>query len=444
MKKLKGNVFFKMGVIILLILLLLIPTVMVQELIHERERVHKNAIAEVSDSWSSGQTLMGPFISIPYDKYVKRYSHKDSADKIVKVIEWIHFLPEQLDIGGTIIPEKRNRGIHEVVVYETSLNIQGSFSPLDFKQFEIESKNIHFDKAKLNLGISDLKGIETQIQLSWNDSTSLFNSGLSDNDIAHSGINAFVKLEDNDSSSYDFNMDIDLKGSQHLYFIPVGKTTNVNMESEWRTPSFTGNYLPDNRDVNTPECPGFCANWNVLHLNRNYPQSWIGANSSIAYSSFGTDLLLPVDLYKKSYRVARYAILFLVLTFLVFFFVEMLNGIFIHPMQYLLVGIAIVLFYTLLLSFSEHILFNMAYLLATILTLGLITFYTYAITKSKNVAFMISGILVILYLFIFAIIQLEDFALLIGSIGLFIILAVVMYVSRKIDWYNIRLGTKEE
>ena len=175
-------------------------------------------------------------------------------------------------------------------------------------------------------------------------------------------------------------------------------------------------------------------------MNRNYPQIWIGSKYQIRESSFGTDLLLPVDNYKKSNRVAKYAILFVVLTFLVFFFVEVLNKVFIHPVQYLLVGIALVVFYSLLLAFSEHMLFNLSYILSSILTLTLVTAYATAILKSKKVGMMIFGILLILYLFIFTIIQLEDYALLIGSIGIFIILSIVMYFSRKIDWYQIKLG----
>jgi len=237
--------------------------------------------------------------------------------------------------------------------------------------------------------------------------------------------------------NYHFSMNIDLKGSQYIDFVPLGKTTDVDLKSNWTTPSFSGTYLPDSREINTD---GFTAHWNILHLNRNYPQSWIGSQYKVGSSSFGTNLLLPVDNYKKSYRVAHYAILFLVFTFMVFFFVEVLNKVFIHPIQYLLVGIALVIFYTLLISFSEHIMFNIAYILSAILTLFLITGYTAAILKSRKIALLIFGILTLLYSFIFTIIQMEDYALLIGSIGLFLILGIVMYFSRKIDWYDIKIG----
>lgn len=441
MKNLKNSILFKISVITILILLLLIPNAMVNELIREREYVQRSAIREVSSKWGNGQTITGPFITIPYDRYVKQFSAKDSTEEIVKIREWMYFLPEELNVNGSINPEKRYRGIYEVVVYESQLQISGTFTPINYNQFEIQKEHIHFDKAALDLGISDLKGIERQIQLQWNDAEVAFNSGTTSAQVISNGINALVPVESNDSLTYRFSMSIDLKGSQNLYFIPVGKTTDVTMESNWTTPSFTGTYLPDDRKVSTE---GFYANWNILHLNRNYPQSWAGTQYNMSGSSFGTDLLLPVDNYKKSHRVARYSILFLVLTFVVFFFVEVLNKVFIHPIQYLLVGIALLVFYSLLLSMSEYIKFNWAYIIAAILTLGLITGYTSAILKSKKVGLLIFGILMIMYAFIFTIIQLEDYALLIGSLGVFCILGVVMYFSRKIDWYNIRIGNGDQ
>ncbi|RKS42561.1 inner membrane protein [Gillisia mitskevichiae] len=440
MKKLKSNIYFKIGIIIFLILVLMIPTSMVENLIHEREQVQSSAIDEVSSKWGKGQTISGPFISIPFDKYVNKYNKKDSVNEIIKIKQWAHFLPEKLNISGIIQPEKRNRGIYEVVVYESKLKIEGNFDNIDFKNLDIDKKDVHFDKATLNIGINDLKGIEKQVSIKWNNQNISFNSGTSTKEIISSGINAVVPIANDSMQTYLFSTEIDLKGSQYLYFTPVGKTTDVRIKSNWTTPSFTGTYLPDDRTVTDD---GFDSKWNILHLNRNYPQEWVGSKYNIDISTFGTDLLLPVDNYKKSYRVARYAILFLALTFLTFFFVEIMRKVFIHPIQYLLVGMAIIVFYVLLLSFSEHITFNFAYIIASILTLSLVSLYTMAILKSKQIGFLIFGILFIMYSFIFTIIQLEDYALLIGSSGMFIILCIVMYYSRKIDWYNINLDEKE-
>jgi len=439
MKSLKTNIYFKIGVIIIIILLLLIPTSMIKSLIHEREYTQKQAIYEVSSKWGEEQTLTGPFITVPYTRYVKQYSQKDSANIMVKVKQYMHFLPTQLNVSGSINPERRNRGIYEIVVYNSVLKISGVFSQLDFAEFDVPAKDIQFDKATLSLGVSDLRGIEKQVSLTWNGETHLFNPGTITNDLIESGINTNVGITNSDSTSYRFSLSLDLKGSQKLYFIPVGEITDVNISSKWNNPSFNGAFLPDNRTV---KADGFDANWNILHLNRNFPQQWVGSMNHINESAFGIDLLLPVDSYQKSMRSIKYALLFICFTFIVFFFVEVLQKVFIHPVQYILVGIALVVFYTLLLSISEHLNYNMAFLISAILTLLLIVGYVKAILKSNQLTFLIGGILTILYAFIFVIIQLQDYALLIGSIGIFLILALVMYFSRKIDWYNLNMEEK--
>lgn len=438
MNSLKHNIYFKIGTIILICLLLLIPTSMIKGLIFERESTQNTAIEEVSSKWGEEQTISGPFITIPYYRYIKEFSKKDSSEKITQIKEFIHILPSELNISGSINPEKRNRGIYEIVVYNSKLNISGSFKKIDLSTLEIQKQNILLDKAEFVVGIDDLRGIEKQVNLNWNSKQISFNPGVSSKDVVGSGINAVISIDSNDSLSYKFDLSLDLKGSQLLYFTPLGKITDVNLKSNWSNPSFNGAFLPDSRTVNNK---GFTANWNVLHLNRNYPQMWLNDHYSISESSFGIDLILPVDNYQKSYRSIKYAILFIVFTFLVFFFIEVLNKVFIHPIQYILVGVALIVFYTLLLSISEHIHFNLAFILSSISTLLLISGYVLAILKSKKLTYLISGILIILYSFIFVIIQLQDYSLLIGSIGIFIILCLVMYFSRKIDWYNININS---
>jgi inner membrane protein len=441
MKNLKTNIYFKVGTIIVIILLLLIPTQMIESLIYERESTQNEAIQEVSSKWGECQTLLGPFISIPYLKFIKEYSPKDSSEKIVQIKEYIHILPSTLTVKGSITPEKRYRGIYEIIVYNSSLNISGEFSPFDLLSMDIQTKNILLDKAEFVVGINDLRGIEEQIELNWNNKVHLFNPGVSSNDVVLSGINAQPSISLSDSSSYTFNFKLELKGSQMLYFSPVGKITDITMNSQWNNPRFNGAFLPDSREVNNQ---GFSANWNVLHLNRNFPQMWTGNRHDINMASFGIDLILPVDNYQKSYRSIRYAILFISFTFLVFFFIEVLNKVFIHPIQYILVGISLIVFYSLLLAISEHLAFNIAFIIAAISTLIMIAAYVKAILKSKQLTFLISGILIVLYSFIFVIIQLQDYALLIGSVGIFIILGMVMYYSRKIDWYNLNLQDKNQ
>lgn len=437
MRPLKNNIYFKIGTIVIITLLLLIPASMIRSLIIERESTQNEAIREVSSKWGEEQTISGPLISIPYYRYIKEFSRKDSTEKIVQIKEFIHILPTELNISGNINSEKRYRGIYEIVVYNSKLSISGAFNNIDLASLDIQPRNILFDKAEFVIGINDLRGIEEQVILNWNDQNIAFNPDVSSNDVVMTGINALLNLDLKDSSAYNFSLELDLKGSQLLYFTPVGRVTNINLRSEWPNPSFKGAFLPDSREVSEK---GFVANWNVLHLNRNFPQIWLGNRHSISDSSFGIDLLLPVDNYQKSYRSIRYAILFIGFTFLTFFFIEVLNKVFIHPIQYILVGIALIVFYSLLLSISEYLKYNLAFIVSAISTLALIAGYVQAILKSGKLTLLISGILTVLYSFIFTIIQLQDYALLIGSIGIFIILGLVMYFSRKIDWYNINLN----
>ncbi len=437
MNSIKTNIYFKVAIIIIIALLLLIPTTMIESLISERETTQFTAISEVSGKWGNQQTISGPFISIPFTCTYVEKSTKDSTQRVIEVKDFIHILPSELNIEGDINPEQRNRGIFEIVVYNSKINISGKFLKSNFSDLDIPTEDIQFDKARLTVGINDLRGIEKQIDLNWDGKKESFNPGVISNDVVSSGINAPISIDSKENASYTFSFSLDLKGSQLLYFTPVGKITDVKLSSSWPNPSFNGSFLPDSRTVNTS---GFKANWNVLHLNRNYPQMWTGNKYSISDSSFGIDLILPVDNYQKSYRSIRYAILFIAFTFLVFFFIEVLNKLFIHPIQYILVGMALVVFYTLLLSISEHLNFNLAFLVSALATLLLIAGYVKAILKSKALTYFIVAVLTILYSFIFIIIQLQDFALLIGSIGIFIILGLTMYYSRKIDWFSLTLN----
>ena len=443
MKKFETNIFLKSGMILIIALLLLIPASMIRSLIYEREYTRQEAITEVSSRWSEAQTITGPVLSIPYYRYVRQASGEPPVEKIVQVRDYIHILPEDLQITGKIDPQRRYRGIYEVVVYNSSLDLNGRFNTSLLKDLDIPVKDILFDMAFISMGISDLRGIESQISMNWNGEPLAFNSGTVTTGVIESGINTGVPLKAESNTEYEFSLTLELKGSRHLFMVPVGRNTTANITSDWSNPSFTGAFLPVKREIDES---GFEADWKVIHLNRNYPQIWTGSqyNYNLLESAFGINLLLPVDSYQKSMRTIKYAILFIALTFMVFFFVEIINKKFIHPVQYILVGLALVLFFSLLLSISEHLPFNWAYIVSALSTILVVTGYVKAILKSMQLTFLVSSILVVLYGFIFVLIQLQDYALLIGSIGLFFILATVMYFSRKIDWYNLDFQKKTE
>jgi inner membrane protein len=452
---LERNLAIIKGVFIgFLILLLLIPANMIESLIREREGRKSEAILEVSSKWGNRQQFIGPILKIPYYQFEKIEKVNAQGKKEVeqtKRIEFAYFLPDNLSINGNIIPEKRNRGIYDIVVYRSKMNFTGDFSEIPFQKLNILPENIIWKDALLLLSISDFRGIEDEVILNWNNKTSNFSSGsqlyLGDgqpnferekNDRQISTINTPIIIKDEGKSKNNFSFLVNLKGSESINFIPAGKTTEVSLTSNWTNPSFDGSFLPDKRNVSAK---GFYASWKVLHLNRDFPQYWTNSTpESIQNASFGVKLITPNDNYQKSSRSVKYAILIISLTFLGFFFIEIINRKKIHPFNYILIGLALCIFYTLLISISEFSSFNIAYTIATVLTLGLIFLYAKSIFGEMRPAAIISLVMLTLYGFIFVIIQLEDTALLIGSIGLFIILAITMYVSRKIDWQNV--GTK--
>ena len=283
-----------------------------------------------------------------------------------------------------------------------------------------------------------MRGISEQISITLGDSVYVFEPGMDNRGIGATGVHAITDLSDlKKNKKLPYEIKIKLKGSQSINFIPLGKTTRVDLKANWNTPSFDGNYLPEKREITEKD---FSAQWQVLNLNRNYPQVFINYQNAsikdIQNSNFGVNLKMPVEQYQQSMRSTKYAILIILLTFTVIFFTEIMEKTRIHALQYLLVGLALCLFYSLLLSMSEHIGFSMAYLVASVLTIMLVGGYMLGIIKRKKPAFIMAGLLSALYIYVFILIQLETFALLAGSLGLFVILAMVMYFSKKIDWFN--------
>lgn len=420
-------------IVAFLALILLIPTALVTSIIDERETHRDEAIREVSSKWGEKQDLVGPILSVPYSVPVT----DESTKKTIFETHYAHFLPEQLKIKGELIPEKRTRGIYEVVVYSSKIHIEGKFAAPNFAPLGVKTDAIDPRAAEISLGISDLRGIDKAVSLTWNNAQLPFNSGVtSTTDVLASGIHATVPIGtiNDPKNEFNFAIDIELKGSDVIHLAPMGEVTDATFTSAWSSPSFDGGFLPDDRQVTDK---GFKAHWNVLHLNRKYPQSFVGPIQGLEPSLFGVSLMVPVDSYLKSSRAVKYAILFITLTFLTFFFIEALNRKKVHPFQYILVGLALCLFYTLLVSISEQTSFNFAYFISAAATITLISLYVRAILDSTQLMGVIAGMLTLLYGFIFVILQLEGFALLVGSVGLFIVLATIMYYSRKIDWYNL-------
>ncbi len=437
MKKLFQNIFVKMGMILTLILLLLIPTSMVKRLIRERFQRHDEAVHEVSMKHAGSQQVVGPVLTIPYR--IPQIAGDDAPGQLIREKGYFHVLPESLKINGELTPENRKRGIFNVVVYSSDMSFEGDFSNIDLEGSGLKPEYLQTDKAFVTVGISDLKGVVQQIRLNMNGTELTGKPGVLNDDVVSSGVHVMTPM-DSLPEKIDFKFDLSLNGSERLSFVPIGKETHANFTSDWKDPSFNGDFLPVKRKVTDN---GFEADWKILNLNRNYPQSWKGDRHRVQQSDFGLDLKIGMDVYQKSMRVAKYSVLFIVLTFLVFFFVEIIKKILIHPIQYILVGVALILFYVLMLAFGEQIAFDQAYLVAASMTVLLIALYSRTMLKSWGLAAFTAVILGILYTFIYVIIQLQDLALLFGSIGVFLVLAATMFFSRKIDWFESRKNEEE-
>jgi len=450
----RRSVTLKLVAIAFLVLLLMIPALMLGGLIREREALRDGARREVAARWGLDQTIGGPVLSIPYV-----VDQATETGTIAQVTRYVHFLPDVLEVRGTIEPEVRRRGIYEVVLYGTDLRLSGRFPQPDPLALGVPAASLRMEDAFVSIGIPDMTGVEEAVRLRWADSTLEADPGIPTSDVFPSGVHVPVALGDAGAEGYAFEVALDLNGSGSLGFLPFGKETRVQISAPWATPSFTGAFLPDQREVGDG---GFQAAWRVLHLNRNYGQAFVGsfgrptqlATADVGYmdrsivppegpgapSAFGVELQLPVDEYQKTARATKYCMLMVFLTFVTFFFVEILGGRRIHPVQYLLVGFAITLFYLLLLSFSEYIPFGGAYAVAGAAVLVLVTLYARAIFGEWRLAALVSGLLALFYGYFYILLQLEAYALLFGSLGLLATLAVVMYLSRSIDWYGLSDG----
>jgi inner membrane protein len=457
----RESIIIKLFAIGFLILILLIPQVWIETIIHERQYRATEVVDEITSKWSGDQTLAGPVLVIPFTNREKIDKGKDG----IEIREWTqdaYFLPETLTADGTVNPQKLHRGIYDAAVYESTINIKTTFQRPNFKKLNINEKDVHWNEARLVLCISDLRGIrenpslklgsvalasEPSNQIGFGVSTPAEASNnytgsdrqyypdaaTTANTTNKTGIIAMLPWQKAEDFTGEVSTQLNIKGSTSLNFIPTGKTTEVKLQGAWSNPSFNGKFLPETREVTDK---GFAAKWKVLHYNRPFAQEWTGNEQDFSDSYFGTELLIPVDQYQKSIRTAKYGVLIIILTFVSLFLVEIVKKIRIHAFQYLLIGVALIIYYTLLLSLSEHLGYNIAYAIASSATVALISLYAFTFLQRTALVTFFGAVLVFVYGFIFVIIQLQDYSLLLGSIGLFIVLALIMYFSRNIKWYK--------
>ena len=436
------NVIIKIAIIIFVSLLLIGILGIIDAKIDERHQYQTTAKQAIAKGWSGEQSFAGPLIYLRFEKEVPHKYFDENLKKYVqttKNVFWNEIIvPDELDIQSKVTTQTRQKGIFKIPVYETELSLNGKF--LITKEFQFKPIS-----AKLMVAMNDRRGLGGKQTIRWNGNDIPFQPGI-DNKLlgGHLEID-LVNFKTN--STFAFQMDTRLRGLDTLNFVPTAKQYSLTMNSNWPHPYFVGEYLPNSREISDQ---GFSASWDLTNFSTSIestmnacakaPQncSPYGLNNSLGIGFFS-----PIDVYQKTDRALKYGFLFIFLTFIVFFLFECIKDVAIHSVQYTLVGFALALFYLVLISLSEHIGFDKAYIAASIACVSLIAAYLSVVFKNFRHASLTSSGLALLYAMLFFILKSEDYALLMGTSLIFTVLAIIMYTTRDIDWYGL-IKVKQE
>lgn len=428
-----------------LILLLLIPLGMITGVLSDRLNRRNEAVYDITSSWGKQQCVIGPVLGIPYQYKFKTIKEIAGADSKVEkreveetAIGIAYFLPETLNVISDAETQMLHRGIYDAAVFRAQIKLSGKFAPPDFGALKIDIKDVQWKDAFVSFALNDLRGTREAIVLDWGGTKKPLLPGSQVPGYTTGGT-AMLGDAKPMGAPVDFSIPLDFNGSEGIYFAPFGVQNEATLKSNWPDPAFRGAFLPADRSVRSD---GFDAKWKVSYYGRDYPQSWTSrtgnerfTTQAVAQSMFGAQFLSILDAYRYVERSIKYGVLFLVLVFTTFFLFEVTARQKIHPLQYLMVGAALCLFYLLLLSISEFVGFGLAYLIAAAASTILITWYCRFFLGGGVRTLIIGAGLAGVYTFLYITLRQQDYALLMGAIALFILLAVVMYVTRKIDWY---------
>lgn len=437
MQKAHSNVLLKLVLVVFIILLLLIPMVSITGLIHERQQRQATVEDEIQRSWAGQQTLAGPLLIVPFLR-----PRLDAKGIQRNFREHLVVLPDELEMEAEVVPEVRRRGLFSSIVYTTRVKVRSRFSPVDAERFHLRPDELLWQDAKLLFSVSELRGIASSPEWTWLGEPVEAEAEAPDAPWIHQAL-AVHRPTTIPLGGGEMALRLELRGSRQLDVLPLGRRTEVKLVSPWADPSFQGNFLPTGSQVTAD---GFTAQWSVPHFARRFPQTWSSEDPpaslehGFAGASFGVVFLPALDFYQQVSRCTKYAILFIGLTFGLFALFELLNGLRIHPLQYLMVGSASSIFYLLLLSISEHLGFDTAYAIAALACCGLITAYSAKVLAARRRALVLGGTLTALYGTLYVLVQLETYALVLGSTLLFAVLGAVMFSTRNLDWYNLGRG----
>jgi len=439
-QNIKDSILLRFVLISILTAVMVIPLSMVDGVVTERRGLYQNVQHDIASTWGHRQSITGPSLLIPYTErfdtvevYTDKEGNEHKKNKTVYKKRTAIVLPEDLNIDVSLQGESRQRSIYQALVYGADVAIDGSFVLPNLSELSNNINKVHWDRAWFSLGVADTQAINKVSKLTWGNRAVDFEPGTKITDLIASGFHAPIRLDNAVKNKLTlFSLKLNINGSEGFYFSPFGKTTNVEVSSDWPHPSFQGNVLPDSRDVSST---GFEAKWSIPHLARNYPQLWTleTQNFDINEFSAGVNLFESVSLYSQITRAIKYGVLFLVLTYITFLLFEMSIGQRLHVIQYGVIGLAISMFYLTLLSLSEHAGFFKSYVVASTIIVLMISAYVQAALKNIKRTGLITLILTGLYFMLYSMLRLEDYALLAGVSLLLVVLAVLMYLTRNIS-----------
>jgi inner membrane protein len=416
----------------LLALLMLLPLWKVQSLVEERQGMRQAAIDQIAQGWGGEQVVGGLVLAVPTQQKVAPAAGepRDMGDTTL-------VLPDTADMSIGMTVDKRRYGIYEAPVFASTVELHGNFTAEDIaQQRQMDSAAWQDGKAELRLAVGDLRGLQEVTELLVNGKPQRFASSAATLAGASSTVVVPLDLEALNGQPIAFSVKLKLAGTQSLQLLPLARTTDVTMHAPWPDPSFIGAALPLKRTVNAL---GFSARWHMLDLNRKFGQSWhtsdTRVDSAVHDAAFGVALFQPVDVYQRNVRAGKYGLLFITMTFVAFFLFEVLKRLRVHPVQYLLVGAALTAFYVLLLALSEQIGFGLAYAVAAGAVVAIVGGYAMAVLGARRAGLLLGGSLALVYAMLYVVLAAEEYALLIGAIVLVLTVALLMYLTRRIDWY---------
>ncbi|MFL6592693.1 MAG: cell envelope integrity protein CreD [Luteimonas sp.] len=425
-------------------LAILVPLAMIRGTIGERQAYRQQAVGDIARSYAGAQAFSGPVLVVPYVESVP-VEEKDAQGFVRRSMRrqegrWT-FFPRDLRMSGRLQPDVRRRGLHEVRVYELTGVSRASFE-VEIPGDPERSRRI--GAPWLEYGIADVRGLVGTPVMVVDGAPSRVEQGTRDGQGIHVRLHAPAA---GDHLRLDVQLDFVLAGTESLAFVPLGGSNRFDIVSPWPHPQFTGSFLPRHRTV---DARGFRADWEISSLATSAQRQYLqgdrlpggASGGDVAAGKAGLDaaglsLVDPVNIYTQVDRASKYGLLFVLLTFVGFFMFELIKQLPIHPIQYGLVGLALAIFFLLLLGLSEHVRFDVAYLVSSGACIGLLGVYLSAVLRSTQRALGFVAMLSLLYAALYGLLVSEDNALVLGSGLLFVILATIMLVTRRVDWYQL-------